>query len=153
MVWCNSLGHDGRQGSFASYAVVPSERSYRLPPGVDPATAVAAAHPAATAYLGPFAHGRISPAAIVYIGGGAGNVGLMAVTMAARAGARVICSARPDDAQICRAAGAEVVVDYRDPDLAVRLKDAMPNGVDIFWDTSGTTTSTSLSRSPPPAPG
>jgi NADPH:quinone reductase-like Zn-dependent oxidoreductase len=25
-VWCNSLGHGGRQGSFAEYAVVPGER-------------------------------------------------------------------------------------------------------------------------------
>src|SRR5512146_952654 len=25
-VWCNSLGHHGRQGSFAEYAVVPQER-------------------------------------------------------------------------------------------------------------------------------
>lgn len=33
-VWCNSLGHDGRQGSFAQYALVPVERLYRLPEGV-----------------------------------------------------------------------------------------------------------------------
>ncbi|MBM0225476.1 alcohol dehydrogenase catalytic domain-containing protein [Micromonospora sp. ATA51] len=29
-VWCNSLGHRGRQGSFAEFAVVPRERLYRL---------------------------------------------------------------------------------------------------------------------------
>lgn len=135
-VWCNSLGHDGRQGSFSSYAVVPAERAYRLPPGVEPATAVGVAHPAATAYLGLFVHGRISPAAAVYIGGGAGNVGSAAIAMAVRAGARVVCSARPDDSPACRAAGAEVVLDYR-ADLTTRLKEAMPNGADIFWDTSG----------------
>ncbi|MBO0687799.1 MAG: alcohol dehydrogenase catalytic domain-containing protein, partial [Candidatus Dormibacteraeota bacterium] len=32
-VWCNSLGHGGRQGSFAGYAAVPSERLYPLPAG------------------------------------------------------------------------------------------------------------------------
>ena len=36
-VWANSLGHDGRQGSFSAYAVVPADRCYRLPDGVDPA--------------------------------------------------------------------------------------------------------------------
>lgn len=30
-VWSNSLGHDGRQGSFAQWASVPVERLYRLP--------------------------------------------------------------------------------------------------------------------------
>lgn len=33
-VWCNSLGHGGRQGSFAEYAVVPAERLYPLPAGL-----------------------------------------------------------------------------------------------------------------------
>ena len=50
-VWCNSLGHGGRQGSFAEYAAVPAERLYRLPDGADPVAAVASFHPAATAYL------------------------------------------------------------------------------------------------------
>src|SRR5581483_10985689 len=40
-VWCNSLGHGGRQGSFSEYAVVPAERLYPLPEA-DPVTAVAA---------------------------------------------------------------------------------------------------------------
>jgi NADPH:quinone reductase-like Zn-dependent oxidoreductase len=48
-VWCNSLGHGGRQGACAEYSVVPVDRLYHLPDGVDPVTAVAALHPAATA--------------------------------------------------------------------------------------------------------
>jgi hypothetical protein len=57
-VWCNSLGHGGRQGSFAEYAAVPAERLYHLPDGADPAAAVAWFHPAATAYLALYRHGR-----------------------------------------------------------------------------------------------
>ncbi|GAA3512408.1 hypothetical protein GCM10023075_74690 [Streptosporangium album] len=30
-VWCNSLGHGGRQGSFAGFAVVPADRLYPRP--------------------------------------------------------------------------------------------------------------------------
>jgi NADPH:quinone reductase-like Zn-dependent oxidoreductase len=67
-VWCNSLGHGGRQGSFADYAVVPGERLYHLPAGVDPVGAVAVAHPAATAYLALFRHGGLRPAEAVYVG-------------------------------------------------------------------------------------
>ena len=136
-VWCNSLGHDGRQGSFAQFAVVPAARLYRLPPGVDPVVAVAVAHPAATAHLGWFCHGELRAGETVYVGGGAGNVGRAAITMAAYAGARVIAGARPADQAACRAAGAESVVDYSDAELGIRIRDIAPDGVDLYWDTSG----------------
>jgi NADPH:quinone reductase-like Zn-dependent oxidoreductase len=74
-VWCNSLGHGGRQGSFAEYAAVPAERLYHLPDRADPVEAVASFHPAATAYLALYRHGRLRPAQTVFVGGGAGNVG------------------------------------------------------------------------------
>ena len=136
-VWCNSLGHDGRQGSFAEFAAVPADRLYRLPAAVEPTLAVAVAHSAATAYLAWFVHAKVRPGQTVYVGGAAGNVGTAAVQIASLIGARVLASARPTDHDRCRAAGAEVVVDYRDPDLAERLRAAAPDGIDVFWDTSG----------------
>ena len=136
-VWCNSLGHDGRQGSFAEYAAVPADRLYRLPPEVDPAQAVALAHPAATAFLGWFVHARLRPAETVFVGGGAGNVGTAAIQTATVAGARVLASCRPEDADRCRAAGAEEVFDYRDERLHDRVARAAPYGVDVVWETSG----------------
>jgi NADPH:quinone reductase-like Zn-dependent oxidoreductase len=33
-VWCNSLGHGGRQGAAAERVVVPVDRLHRLPDGV-----------------------------------------------------------------------------------------------------------------------
>jgi NADPH:quinone reductase-like Zn-dependent oxidoreductase len=136
-VWCNSLGHDGRQGSFAEFAVVPADRLYRLPEGVSPDLAVAVAHPAATAYLAWFARGGLRPGETVYVGGAAGNVGSAAVTMASQAGARVLAGAKPADFEGCLAAGASEVSDYADPGLAAVLARQAPSGVDIFWDTSG----------------
>ncbi len=59
------------------------------------------------------------------------------IAIARRAGARVLASARPADHDRCREAGAEDVVDYRDPDLARRLRGAVPDGVDLFWEISG----------------
>src|SRR5262245_8928223 len=47
-VWCNSLGHGGRQGAAATQAVVPADRLYHLPSTVDFVSAVAVFHPAAT---------------------------------------------------------------------------------------------------------
>ncbi|WP_129844129.1 NADPH:quinone reductase [Streptomyces sp. RFCAC02] len=137
-VWCASLGHGGRQGSFAQYAVVPTDRLYPVPDGVDPVVLVAAAHPAATAWLALFRHGGLAaPGTTVYVGGGAGNVGSAAVALAASAGARVIATARDDDAARVRELGADTVLDHRSPDLADALRAAAPDGVDIHLDTSG----------------
>jgi NADPH:quinone reductase-like Zn-dependent oxidoreductase len=136
-VWCNSLGHGGRQGSFSEYAAVPAERLYHLPDGADPAAAVAWVHPAATAYLALFRHASVRPGQTVFVGGGAGNVGTALLQLAAAAGARVLASAGARDADWCRRAGATAVLDYRDPRLGERLRDAAPGGVDLLVDTSG----------------
>jgi NADPH:quinone reductase-like Zn-dependent oxidoreductase len=136
-VWCNSLGHGGRQGAFAEYAVVPADRLYQLPAAADPVTAVAALHPAATAHLALFRHGGLRPGETVYVGGGAGNVGSVLARLASLGGARALAGARPEDADWCRSAGAAEVVDYRDPDLHGRLRALAPGGVDLYLDTSG----------------
>ncbi|NES16841.1 MULTISPECIES: NADPH:quinone reductase [Micromonospora] len=137
LVWCNSLGYDGRQGSAAEQAVVPVDRLYRLPGGVDPGVAVTMVHPAATAYLALFVHGRLRPGQTVVVAGGAGNVGAALVTLAATAGARVVATASARDAGHCRRIGAAEVLDYRDPDLTDRLRSACPDGIDLHLDTSG----------------
>ncbi len=136
-VWCNSLGHGGRQGSFAEFAAVPADRLYHLPDGADAIQAVAVAHMAATAWLGLFRHAGLRLGESVYIGGGAGNVGDAAVRLAAAAGANVIASATGAGLQRCHQAGAAEVIDYRDPAAARHLRDAAPDGLDVFWDTSG----------------
>lgn len=146
-VWCDSLGYDGRQGSYAEYAVVPADRLYPAPAGTDvsaPEAAVsnahrlvALAHPATTAWLGWFEHGRLIPGEWVFVGGGAGNVGTAAIQLAAAAGARVIASSHPRDVDSVRAAGAEAVLDYRDPDLSTACRRLVPDGFELVWDTSG----------------
>lgn len=136
-VWCNSLGHAGRQGAGAQYAVVAAERLYHLPNGVDPVCAVAVAHPAATAHLALVRHARLQPGETVLIVGGGGHVGSAAVLLAARAGARVIASASDGDLDRCRSLGAHAAIDYRDPELGRRIRDATPDGVDVHLDTSG----------------
>ena len=136
-VWCNSLGHGGRQGACAEYAVMAAERLYHLPAAADPVASVALLHPAATAWLALFRHGGLRPTETVAVGGGAGNVGVALTRLASLAGARVLVTARPADAAWCRSAGAAEVVDYRDPDPAGRLRTLAPGGVDLYADTSG----------------
>ncbi|THA34939.1 NADPH:quinone reductase [Streptomyces sp. A1547] len=137
-VWCNSLGHGGRQGAAAEQAVVPSDRLYRLPAATDAAEAVAVVHPAGTAYLALFTHGRVRPGETVLIAGAAGNVGSALIVMAVEAGARVVATAAARDAEHCRALGAETVLDYGDPELTACIRESSPQGIDVHIDTSGT---------------
>ncbi|MGH3390938.1 MAG: NADPH:quinone reductase [Actinomadura sp.] len=136
-VWCNSLGYDGRQGSFSEYALVPAERLYRLPDALDPVTAVGVLHPAATAYLGLFREGRVSVGDTIVVAGAGGAVGSAVVQLATAAGAHVVATASERDTDWCRSCGAHTVIDYRDPDTPERIAAAAPAGVDLFWDTSG----------------
>jgi 2-desacetyl-2-hydroxyethyl bacteriochlorophyllide A dehydrogenase len=136
-VWCNSLGHGGRQGAAATRSVVPADRLYHLPAEVDPETAVAVVHPAATAHLALFTHARLRPGETVMVGGAAGNVGSALVVMARAAGARVVATAAPRDAAYCRRLGADTVIPYDDPELPGRLAEACPGGFDVWVDSFG----------------
>ncbi|MBD0422206.1 NADPH:quinone reductase [Streptomyces sp. TRM S81-3] len=136
-VWCNSLGHAGRQGACAQYAAVAAERLYPAPSDITGEDLVAAAHPAASAWLALLRHGRLRAGETVYVGGGAGNVGGAAVALAASAGARVVATARAEDATAVRDLGAAEVLDYRAPDLGERMRRAAPDGYDVHLDTSG----------------
>ncbi|MFG3549378.1 NADPH:quinone reductase [Streptomyces sp. NPDC047725] len=137
-VWCNSLGHGGRQGAAAELAVVPADRLYHLPGGVDPETAVAVLHPGGTAHLALHTHAKVRPGETVFVAGAAGNVGGAAVVTAVEAGARVVATASARDAEYCRSLGAHEVFPYTDPDVAERLRQACPRGIDVWIDTYGT---------------
>ena len=134
LVWCNSLGHGGRQGAAAELAVVAADRLYRLPEGVDPADAVTLLHPAATAYLGVITHGGLRTGETVLVTGGAGNVGSAAIAIAVNAGARVVATASAADAAYCRELGAWQVLDYHDPALTQRVRELCPEGIDVYFD-------------------
>ncbi|WP_305091752.1 NADPH:quinone reductase [Prescottella sp. R16] len=136
-VWTNSLGHDGRQGAFAEYAVVAADRIYPLPDAVTAEDAVAVAHTGATAWLGLVREGAVRPGETVVVGGAGGGVGSAAVQLAATIGARVIATCSPSGDAWCRSCGADVVLDYHRADLHDRIRDAAPDGVDVWWDNSG----------------
>ncbi|MFD9966463.1 NADPH:quinone reductase [Amycolatopsis sp. NPDC058986] len=134
LVWCNSLGHGGRQGAAAERVVVPADRLYPLPPDTDPVDAVAVVHPAATAYLALVTHGRVRAGETVVIAGAAGNVGSALVELAVEAGAKVIATASGADLEYCLGLGASAAYDYHDP----RLPGCLRGVADLHIDTSGT---------------
>lgn len=133
-VWCNSLGHAGRQGSFAEYAVVPVERLYPVPDQADPAEAVAVLHTAATAHIGLVREAGLKAGETVFVEGAGGGVGSAVVQMASAMGASVIATASPQDTDWCHACGADTILDYHRADLYDQVHRAAPQGVDVWWD-------------------
>ncbi|MGL6234893.1 MAG: NADPH:quinone reductase [Segniliparus sp.] len=135
-VWSSSLGHAGRQGAAAEFAVAAADRLYRLPDGIDPVVAVAAVHPGSTAYLAVHEHGRVRAGQTVLVVGAGGNVGMSAVTMAAEIGARVVAVASVEDERRCLDAGAAQVVDRRG-DWKRVVADRHADSVDVYIDAFG----------------
>jgi NADPH:quinone reductase-like Zn-dependent oxidoreductase len=136
-VWTNSMGHGGRQGTFADVVVVPAERLYPLPSRVPSYDAARVLHVAATAWLGLFRHARLSLGETVLVNGAGGGVGTAVVQLAKAAGARVVATTSESDMEWVRSCGADVVLDYRTPSLAEAVESAAPSGVDVWWDNSG----------------
>lgn len=66
----------------------------------------------------------------LYIAGASGAIGTLVVQMAARRGVRVVGSASAPNHEYLRSLGAELAVDYRDPDWPDQVRRWAPGGVD-----------------------
>ncbi|MEU5942968.1 zinc-binding dehydrogenase [Micromonospora sp. NPDC047548] len=126
----------GGSGGYAERVVVDRATPVEVPDGLALDEAVALLADGRTALL---LTGAAAPRAgeRVLVEAAAGGVGGLLVQLAARAGARVVAlagGARKTD--LVRAAGADVVIDYREPDWADRVR-AATGGVDVVFDGVG----------------
>jgi len=114
----------GRQlGTAAETVALDSARAPVLPDNASFEVGACIGIPIMTAHRCVFADGPVA-GQLILVTGGAGRVGHYAIQWAHRAGARVIATASNDnDAAACRAAGAEVVVNHRQPDWGKAVLD------------------------------
>ena len=124
------------QGGLADYAVVPAARCLRIPETMDMATAAAFQIAYGTSHLALTRRAHLAAGETMLVLGAAGGVGLTAVEIGKRLGARVIASARgADRLEVARAAGADHLIDSDAPDLRAALKAL--GGVDVVYDAVG----------------
>jgi NADPH2:quinone reductase len=135
-VWGSNQGLLGRQGTFAEYAAVEEDWLYPIPDGVDEATAAACALVGITAHLGLVRDAQLKAGETLFVNGGTGGVGSMVVQMSKALGARVITTAG-SDAKVadCIDLGADAVINYKTDDVAARVKEFAPDGVNVWWET------------------
>lgn len=125
-----------KTGGWASAVLLDAADLTPVPAGVDPAEAETLVVSGITAWqmLHRSAHVRAGHTVLVH--GANGSVGTNLVQLARHAGARVIGTAAPRHHDAVRALGAEPV-DYGDPDLAARVRELAPDGVDAVFDHIG----------------
>ena len=130
-VWIWLAAGGRRWGTAAEWTVVPEQQAAPLPDGSSAELGASLGVPALTAHRCLFADGPVEGKTIL-IAGGAGAVGHFAIELAVRAGARVVTTVSgPEKAKLAAAAGAHLVVNYRDADAAGQIRGfAGEGGVD-----------------------
>ena len=124
------------QGGLADHAIVAADRCLPIPDSMDFATAAAFQIAYGTSHLALTRRAHLAPGETLLVLGAAGGVGLTAVEIGKRLGARVIASARgPDRLAVAAAAGADHLIDSDAPDLRAALKAL--GGVDVVYDAVG----------------
>lgn len=96
--------------------------------------------PGHTAYVGLVRIAELKPTDTVFVSAAAGAVGSMAVQIAKLKGARVIASVGSEEKArwVKDELGADAVINYKTAgDLAEALRQAAPEGIDVYFDNVG----------------
>jgi NADPH:quinone reductase len=123
-------------GALAERISLPTHRLTPIPDAISFIEAAGFPIAYGTSHLALTHKARLQPRETLFVTGAAGGVGLTAVEIGKRLGARVIASARgADRLAIARAAGADVLIDSNAPNLKDALK--AEGGVDVVYDAVG----------------
>ena len=126
-------------GALAEETILVADRAHRVPDGVDDATAAAMFIAFTTAHVALLRRAQLQPGEVLVVHAAAGGVGSAALQLGRAIGARVIAvSGGPTKQEVCRALGADVVVDSSSEDVAARVLEATDGrGADVVFDPVG----------------
>ena len=131
-VWVWNGAWKRPNGTAATFIVVPQQQAVRLPDGTPDEAGACLGIPALTAMHGLLAAGGVGGKRVL-VAGGAGAVGHYAVQFARLLGATQVLGtvSTEEKADIARAAGADVAIEYRRDDAAAQILQATEGeGVD-----------------------
>lgn len=123
-------------GAWRTHVVVRADRVVPVPAGLDPGVAAAATMNGVTAWQMVHEVAKVRAGQTVLVHGASGGVGTLLVQLAVAAGARVLGTASGRKHDTVRELGAEPI-DYRTEDVATRVRELAPGGVDAVFDHLG----------------
>ncbi len=128
------------EGGYADYAVADVARTISIPDDLDFARVAALLIQGPTAYGVLYDAGRFQPGDAVLVQAAAGGVGSLAVQLARLGGASVVVgtAGSAEKCSLVRRLGADVVVDYTQPDWIGQVRGATHGrGVDLVLESVG----------------
>jgi NADPH:quinone reductase-like Zn-dependent oxidoreductase len=132
MVYGDAGVISGNSGAFAEYAVTAATHVASMPTTVDFAHAAALPLVGASALQGITRHIALQSGQKIFIHGGAGGIGAIAIQIAKHIGAYVATTATGDDLAYVRWLGADEVIDYASQQFTELL-----SNYDAVFDTVG----------------
>jgi NADPH2:quinone reductase len=126
-------------GGYAEEALVPVNRYWAIPKEIDFVSAAAFPLAYGTSYHALKDRAHLQPGETLLVLGAAGGVGIAAVQFGKLMGARVIaCASSAEKLAICKAHGADELVNYSSEDLREAIKRLTDGkGVDVVLDPVG----------------
>ena len=130
-VWLYNGQRNGRAfGTAAEYIALDENLATPLPDSVSFAEGATLGVPGMTAWVCLYHAGPIKDQTVL-VTGGAGAVGHYGIQLAKWGGARVITTvSSAKKAEVAKAAGADLVIDYKTENVAERIRQFAPEGVD-----------------------
>ena len=125
-----------KTGGWTTAALLTAADLVEVPDGIGPDEAETVIVNGLTAYQMLHRSAKVRAGQTVLVTGAAGGVGSVLVQLAREAGARVIGTASPRHHEALRALGVQPI-DYRDPELAARVRELAHDGVDAVFDHLG----------------
>ncbi len=126
----------GGQGGLAEYGCFPADRAVILPASMSFEQAAAFQIAYGTSHVALEHKARLREGETLLVLGTAGGVGLTAIKIGKRMGAKVIACARgADKLAVARQAGADHLIDARTEDILASYKSL--GGVDVVYDPVG----------------
>src|SRR5262245_43867434 len=122
------------------YDVADANAVMKVVPGVSPTTALGVLGPTGlTAYFGLLEIGQPKTGETVVVSGAAGAVGIVVCQIAKLKGCRVVGTAGSDEKcdYLQRELGIDVAINYKSANMPGALKEACPNGIDVYFDNVG----------------
>ena len=131
-VWIWNAAWGRPLGTAADYVVLPADQAVPLPDAIELAAGACLGIPALTAYHAVSVDGGVAGGSVL-VAGGAGAVGHYAIQIARHLGAKRILTtvSGTEKATLAKAAGADIVLNYRTEDVATRVREVTEGqGVD-----------------------